>query len=274
MSDKTLRLQSLVSGGFCRRDFVRKVFAAGAVVSGAAAMEVADVDVLAQSISDVDILNFALNLEYLEAEFYSIATYGRRIDEFGIGTTGRGTQGQTVGGGVVALSGFNRTAAEHIALDEMNHVTFLRTALGSAAVAKPALNLEALGVGFRNQNEFLTVARAFEDLGVSAYGGAAPLIRDPRNLAPAAQIALTEAQHAGVLRMLVAMANVAVPQVDGADVPPLGSPAGRLFQVDGNGRSTVRTAGQVLAVAFGGASSGARSGGFFPNGVNGNINRV
>lgn len=274
MNDKRQRLSDLVENGFSRRDFARKVFAAGAVVSGAAVLGGSEADLLAQSVSDIDILNFALNLEYLEAEFYSIATYGKRISEFGIGTGGRGTEGATVGGAAVALTGFNRTAAEHITADEQMHVAFLRTALGNQAVAKPAINLEALGVGFRNQNEFLTVARAFEDLGVSAYGGAAPLIRDPRNLAPAAQIALTEAQHAGVLRMLVAQANVAVPQADGKDVPPLGSPNGRLFQVDNEGRSTVRTAGQVLAVAFGGAAAGARSGGFFPAGVNGNISTV
>jgi hypothetical protein len=145
------------------------------------------------------------------------------------------------------MTGLHRVAAEHITLDEQQHVRSLRTALGSDAVAKPSINLQALGIGFGKQNEFLIVARAFEDLGVSAYGGAAPLIKSPAILAPAAPIALTEAQHAGVLRMLIAMANVAVPMLDAVDVPPLGSAAGRLFQVNGNGLSTTRSASAVLA---------------------------
>jgi hypothetical protein len=269
---KTQLLNGLVRSGATRREFAKRVLS-GAAAAGVL-LTVDQVEGLAQSISDVDILNFALNLEYLEAEFYSVATYGRRIADFGIGTTGTGRAGTTTGGAAVALSGFARVAAEHITLDEQNHVVFLRSALGSAAVAKPAINLEALGVGFRNQNEFLTLARAFEDVGVSAYGGAAPLIRDPRNLAPAALIALTEGQHAGVLRMLVAQANLAVPMADKYDVPPLGSPAGRLFQVQGNGLSTSRSASDVLAVVYGGAASGATAGGFFPEGVNGTISRV
>ncbi|MCA1559067.1 MAG: ferritin-like domain-containing protein [Acidobacteria bacterium] len=113
--------------------------------------------------------------------------------------------------------------------------------------------------------------RAFEDFGVSAYAGAAKLIDNANILEAAARIALTEGQHAGLFRYLIAVANTAVTPVDNKDVPPLGSPAGRLFQVDGNGLSTVRTASEVLKVSYGGASSG---GGFFPNGVNGDITRA
>ena len=274
MPTKHEALAGLIDSAVNRRQFAHRVLAAGAVATGAAVLTAGQADVLAQSLSDVDILNFALNLEYLEAEFYTVATYGTRIADAGIGIDGVGRSGPTVGGSAVSMTAFNRVAAEHITLDEQQHVLFLRTALGSAAVAKPSINLQALGIGFSNQNEFLTLARTFEDLGVSAYGGAAPLIKSAANLAPAAQIALTEAQHAGVLRMLVAMANIAVPMTDPLDVPPLGSPAGRLFQVQGNGLSTVRTASQVLAVAFAGSAEGTRSGGFFPDGVNGAIDRV
>ena len=270
--DKRKALANLVEDGVTRRRFAASVLLFGGAAGTALGIEQAEL--LAQGINDLDILNFALNLEYLEAEFYTVATYGRRISEVGIETGGRGRVGPTVGGAAVALTGFNRVAAEHITLDEQEHVKFLRAALGSNAVAKPAINLEALGVGFRNQNEFLILARAFEDLGVSAYGGAAPLIDRPGNLRPAVQIALTEAQHAGVLRMLVAQANIPVPMIDGMDVPPLGSPAGRLFQVDGNGRSGLRTPNQVLAVAYANTASGTSSGGFFPEGVNGTIRSV
>lgn len=259
--NKAEALNDLVGSAVSRRAFAQKTVTAGLWTGGAMLAGGATSSVMAQGLTDVDILNFALNLEYLEAEFYYVATTGRRIADAGIGVSGVGSSGATSGGAVVSLDSRSRTVAEHITLDELQHVRFLRDALGSAAVAKPAINLEALGLGFRNQAEFLTLARAFEDLGVSAYGGAANLISSRQILTAAAQIALTEAQHAGVLRLLVSDNNVRVPQLDALDVPPLMSPNGRLFQVDGNGLSTVRTAAQVLAVA----------GAFFPSGVNGNI---
>jgi hypothetical protein len=154
------------------------------------------------------------------------------------------------------------------------HVRFLRTALGSAAVAKPAINLNALGVGFGNLNEFLTVARAFEDVGVTAYNGAAPLISSRAILGAAAGIALTEAQHAGVLRYLVYDRGIAVPQLDNLDVPPLGSPNGRLFNLNNEGLTPARTPSQVLAIVYANRAAGTRNGGFFPGGFNGTITTV
>ena len=266
------RLQDLVDHSVTRRAFARAMVAGGA---GAAALGLtAADDARAQALTDVDILNFALNLEYLEAEFYTVAVTGRRIADIGLGTSGTGRAGDTVGGARVAMNDRLFTVAQQIALDEQVHVNFLRAALGAAAVAKPAINLEALGVGFGNVNEFFTVARAFEDLGVSAYGGAAPLVRNPQILTAAAQIGLTEAQHAGVIRLLVSDLGLMPGMVDAVDVPTLMSPNGRLFQVDGEGRSTIRTASQVLAVAYGSARSGTRGGAFFPNGVNGRIATV
>ena len=102
----------------------------------------------AQSIDDADILNFALNLEYLEAEFYTVATTGRTIREIGIGVSGVGNSGPTTGGARVALeigSVFPQrlhNVALEIAYDEQQHVKLLRSALGSYAVAKPAINLD------------------------------------------------------------------------------------------------------------------------------------
>jgi hypothetical protein len=267
MSMKTEALEELVGSAVSRRAFAKRTIAGAAMAAGALATTGA-ADLFAQGLTDESILNFALNLEYLEAEFYTVATTGQRIGDLGIGITGRGAAGATTGGARVALDANTQTVANHVTLDEQQHVRLLRGALGSSAIAKPAINLEALNLGFRTQAEFLTLARAFEDLGVSAYAGAAKLIKNPNTLEVAARIALTEGQHAGVLRYLVAVANAAQPQVDNLDVPPLGSPNGRLFQVDGNGLSTIRTAAQVLAVAYGG---GKTSGGFFPNGVNGDI---
>lgn len=270
MSSKTEALTDLVNNPVSRRDFARRTMygtfaAAGAMAVGSSAQ------LFAQRITDAAILNFALNLEYLEAEFYTVATTGRRIDEIGIGVDGRGRQGATTGGARVSFDDRTRVVAEQIALDEQQHVIFLRTALDTAAVAKPAINLEALGLGFRTQTEFLILARAFEDLGVSAYAGAARLIDNPDILQAAAQIAITEGQHAGLVRYLIWLANTAVPMVDKVDVPPLGSPNGRLFQVGGDGLSTARTAAEVLRVVYAG---NAREGGFFPAGVNGDIERA
>jgi hypothetical protein len=269
--NKLERLQDLVDNGVSRRAFARNVMIGGL---GTAAAMALDTDVAAQALTDADILNFALNLEYLEAEFYTVATTGRRIADLGIGTSGTGRAGETVGGARVSMPDRLMTIAQQIALDEQVHVNFLRQALGAAAVAKPAINLEALGVGFANANDFFTVARAFEDLGVSAYGGAAYLVRDPNTLTAAAQIGLTEAQHAGIIRLVVSDLGLMPGMVDGLDVPTLMSPNGRLFQVDGSGRSTIRTASQVLAVAYGSSRSGTRGGAFFPSGVNGLISTV
>ena len=266
MSTKKAGLEGLVESSVNRRQFARRAMAGGMVAAGALAAS--HVEFFAQSVTDEAVLNFALNLEYLEAEFYTVATTGQRIADIGIGVSGRGRQGATTGGARVSLDTNTALVANQVALDEQQHVVFLRSALRGAAVAKPAINLEALGIGFRSQTEFLILARAFEDLGVSAYGGAVKLLDNSVILEAAARIALTEGQHAGLIRYLIALTNSPVPPTDAKDVPPIGSPRGRLFQVDGNGLSTVRSASEVLRIAYAGDSN---RGGFYPDGVNGAI---
>lgn len=272
--EKTDAIDRLIVDPVNRREFGRRAVATGlwAAVGAAAVGLPAGVD--AQSVSDVDILNFALNLEYLEAEFYTVATTGRRIEDLGIGVSGVGTLGGTVGGSVVAMDDRAMQVARDIANEEQMHVRLLRTALGAAAVAKPAINLAALGIGFANVNEFLTLARAFEDVGMTAYNGAAPLISSRAILTAAAGIAHTEAQHAGVLRYMVYDRGIAVPQLNNTDVPPLGSPNGRLFNVTNEGLTPARTASQVLSIVYGTTAAGAGNGGFFPGGFNGVIKTV
>lgn len=272
--DKKEAIGELIANPVNRRDFAKRTMAAGLWAAAGASVIGSGATVQAQGITDVDILNFALNLEYLEAEFYTVATTGRRIQDLDIGVTGTGTLGGTVGGSVVSMDNRVMQVARDIANEEQMHVKLLRTALGSAAVAKPAINLAALGIGFANANEFLTLARAFEDVGVTAYLGAAPLISSRAILAAAAGIALTEGQHAGVLRYLVYDRGIAQPQLDSADVPPLGSPNGRLFNVTNEGLSPARTPSQVLAVVYANKTAGATSGGFFPGGFNGTIRTV
>lgn len=228
----------------------------------------------ATAITDVDILQFALNLEYLEAEFYTVAVTGKTIDQTGITITGSGNAGATTGGQKVTFfdnSSLALTAAE-IGEDERAHVTLLQktiTSLGAAPIAKPAINLNALGVGFASQEGFVTLARAFEDTGVSAYGGAAPLISSSSLLGYAARILATEAMHAGNIRLHASLYRAATAALDSVDIipPPSGT---QYISVDANGLTAVRTPGQVLSIVFGGPN--LTSGAFFPNGVNGTLN--
>jgi hypothetical protein len=266
----TERIKSLVS----RRTFARRGLFAGLATAGVAAISRLNLPVFAQStFVDADILQFALNLEYLEAEFYTVAVTGQTLKQSGF-TTGfaQGAEGDTVGGGKVALSGNVLTAAQAIMRDEQAHVRLLQGALGGRAVSKPAINLAALGIGFNSQNEFLILSRAFEDVGVSAYGGAAPLIRDGKILATAARILATEAEHTGVIRELIAQTTgITVPSLDPQDIVPLGSTNGRLVSADDDGLTPVRTPSQVLNIVYAGDRF---RGGFFPSGVNGAFNSV
>ena len=94
----------------------------------------------ADAISDSAILNFALNLEYLEAEFYSYAVHGEGLPEDM--THGTGQRGPVEGGREVGFQSRSiRQFAAEIARDEYEHVAFFRSALGSAAVARPAINI-------------------------------------------------------------------------------------------------------------------------------------
>jgi hypothetical protein len=269
---KQQQMEELVDSSVSRRAFAQRVMAAGVATAGLGIFS--NTTAWAQGgPSDVDILNFALNLEYLEAEFYTMATAGRTILDIGIDVSGQGNLGATTGGGVVAMSDRVKETAVQVATDEQMHVRFLRTALGNAAIAKPAINLEALGLGFRNETEFITLARAFEDVGVTAYGGAAPLIQNREILGAAARIALTEAQHASVFRYFVFERGLVVPALDPIDVRPQSrSGDGRAFNVTTEGLTPVRTPAQVLRIVFANQSNGISRGGFFPEGVNGTIN--
>lgn len=279
MFTKTETIEELVSSAVSRRKFAKSALAAGFAI-GAVGLDGAYSEAQAQGISDTDILNFALNLEYLEAEFYTVITSGLTIDlpPHGVGITGVGTSGPTTGASRLDFGGdrlLEQTALE-IAFDERAHVQVLRSALGSAAVAKPAINFAPAGV--TTVNRFLQAARVFEDIGVSAYGGAAPLIQSKAILGTAARIALAEGIHTGNVRLQVAQKGLPdLGPVDALDIV-VGSPAratARLISVDPQGLTPVRTPSQVLSIVYGpGAPAGTSSGLFFPNGLNGTIRTV
>ena len=261
-----------------RRSFLKTI---GAATAGVTAMSMAGIKPAdAQTTTEIEVLQFALNLEYLEAEFYTYGLYGRGIETFGIGTKGEANGsnpaegGQTTGGKKVSFTqAFEINTYEILnqtGSDERAHVVLLRSALGSKAIAKPNLNLDALGIGFRNQQEFVTLSRIFEDIGVSAYGGAAGLLTTPAVITTAARILAAEAAHASAARVQLAYFKWPSPKLDGADLvpPPPGAANQILSPNPANGLTAVRTPGQVLYLAFGNKAN-ATSGGFFPSGVNG-----
>lgn len=239
----------------------------------------------ASPVTDADVLNFALNLEYLEANFYTMATTGRDINSVGIPVTGTGTQGGVTGGSKLSFpdtkcSGVHmdiRDVFDNVAEQERQHVATLRAALGAAAVAQPAINLNALGFGFGSLADFLNLARLFEDTGVAAYSGAAPLIASKAYLSAAARILSIEGEHSGNIRALVVFyqANQAP---SAAAIAKLRLGLGQA-PVDGiyfsayspYGLGQAKTAAEVLAIVY--ATPNASSGGFFPAGVNGAITK-
>jgi hypothetical protein len=269
-------LEDMVKKSPNRRNFVRKLGLASAAVGVASALKPSTADAQAQNSSglyDAAILNFALNLEFLEAEFFTVATTGLTIDNFGIDITGSGNAGATTGGSQVTFTDPTTLAvAQELANDERTHVNLLQStilSLGSdAPIAKPPINLNALGFGFGSQGDFLRLARIFEDIGVSAYGGAAADITSSTVLTAAARILGTEAEHVGAVRLLIAQQGIdTAPPLDGADVlpPPTGT---KYFSNNSQALTVIRTPGQVLYLAYG-MQGNATSGGFFPMGVNG-----
>jgi hypothetical protein len=138
-----------------------------------------------QSMPDrtVEVLKFALLLEYLEDEFYRI----------GLNTAG-------------LIPNQDRPIFAQISKHEASHVALLRTALGNAADPKPNFDFTAKGAFptvFSNYNTFKALAQAFEDTGVRAYKGQAPMlmVNDPV-LEIALRIHSVEARHAARVRML------------------------------------------------------------------------
>ena len=226
-----------------RRDLFRMVLGTAAVGSAFAFASAAQ----AQSSGDVDILNFALNLEYLEANFYYYAAFGTPIPATSITGVGTAVPANTAtSGGVLLNAGARAVAftdpsvaqyAREIAADEFNHVQFLRSALGGSAVAQPTLDVgitpggafstaaRLAGVGggtvaaptsfdvYANDVSFLYGAFIFEDVGVTAYKGASSLLSSKVYLDAAAGILATEAYHAAIVRTSLDQLGVATPSI-------------------------------------------------------------
>jgi hypothetical protein len=260
--------------------------------------------------TDAEILNFALNLEYLESQFYSYATTGAGLPASmtaGVGTTGSVIAGQQAPFQDPVVKAY----ANEIAKDEREHVMFLRSALGSAAVAQPAIDIGGtdpngafsnaaraaglVGAGaafnpYASDNNFLLGAFIFEDVGVTAYEGASPLITNKTFLEAAAGILAAEAYHAGLVRTtlyakgidmtsLVSAANAISAARDSIDnnghddqgISGTTADTSNIVPLDSNGLAFSSNYANVLNIVYL-TSSAAMKGGFFPNGVNGTLN--
>jgi rubrerythrin len=139
--------------------------------------------------SDIDILNFALTLEYLESTFYEEAK--KRVK----------------------ASGELKKLLPLLASDEKQHVEALEGTikkLGGKPVAKPKFNFE-----YNGTPEFLKLAETFENTGVSAYNGAAPMIESKEVLGAAGSIVQVEARHAAA----IALQNKQEPAPSAFDAP-------------------------------------------------------
>lgn len=288
-----------IQDGVARRSLVSQfgataatVMAAGALATGATIAT--STAAAAQTVTDADILNFALNLEYVEAEFYIRAFLGRGLDAAdrdGVGGSGFVLGGSQVPFQTAGIAGY----ARKIAVDEVNHVRFLRRVLGNQAVGAPNIDLlnsfNALAAAaglipagtqfnpFADETSFLIGAFVFEDVGVTAYAGAARLLVNKDYLDAAASILAIEAYHSGSIRTVLAArgqqaATDAISAVrakagGGKDQGlTAGSLAFNISPSDSDSLAYRRTTTEVLNIVYNGNSAG---GGFLPNRMNGTI---
>src|ERR1700760_4789844 len=164
--------------GVTRSAFIlRGALAAGAFYGTASVAPFVSQALAAEESGDVGILNFALTLEYLEADFYNVK------------------------GKALSLSGDARKYAREFGAEEAAHVTALSAAikqLGGKPVAKPSFVFPAT-----SEKSFLTLASVLENTGVGAYNGAALSLQSKQVLASAGSIVQIEARHAAAIDLLI-----------------------------------------------------------------------
>lgn len=166
--------------GTTRQAFlIRATLAAGATVGAMSATPFISKALAQEGGGDVDILNFALTLEYLEADFYTKAAKQ-----------------------VKGLSSYENKLTAELRDNELAHVDALTATikdLGGKPAAKPKF---AYGNAFAARASYLKLANTLEDTGVSAYNGAGGSIKSVEVLAAAGSIVQIEARHAAMIRLV------------------------------------------------------------------------
>jgi hypothetical protein len=163
---------------------------------------------------DVGILNYAYALEQLEAAFYT----------------------QVVATPYSGISALETEYLTDIRNHEVAHREFFKAAITAAAPSSiiPALSVNFSSIDFTSRTSVLATAKAFEDLGVTAYNGAGQLIsttgNGPTYLTLAGKIVSVEARHAAIIAELI-------------------TPNTFASTTDANGLDSARTPAQVLAIA-------------------------
>ena len=163
--------------GVTRASFLLKgALGAGALLGASAATPFVSSALAAGATSDVDILNFALTLEYLETDFYQ-------------------SKAKQIG-----LTGEAKSYAKDFGAEEAAHVAALTKAI-KAAGGKP-VKKPTFAFPVTDQKGFLTLAYTLENVGVGAYNGAGPSLKSKQLLAAAGEIVQTEARHAATVAMI------------------------------------------------------------------------
>lgn len=173
------------AAGIDRRDLLRKgaitsagFVAGGVLFNGFASPAAAAISSRRPSKkNDVKILNYALTLEFLEAEFYKQAL------------------ANNIAANEPTTLKFNQVVAEH----EAAHVKFLRGALGKAAIKKPSFDFAD---AVTDLGKFKATAQVLEDVGVSAYAGQGPNISQRAVVQAALSVHSVEARHAAWIRFI------------------------------------------------------------------------
>lgn len=207
-------IQGLAEKQVSRRKFFRYagILGASAAVIGTMAGCDKDDDEDTSAINlgsgDTGVLNYAYALEQLEAAFYIMVTSSPYA-----GITAVETQ-------------YMQEIRDH----EIAHREFFKRALGASAI--PGLQVNFSSINFASRDSVLGTAKAFEDLGVSAYNGAGKLLTDANNLLIAGKIVSVEARHAALIRDLISPGSFANSEV-----------------IDAMGLDVVRTPPEVLSIA-------------------------
>ncbi|OWK29607.1 ferritin-like domain-containing protein [Sphingomonas mucosissima] len=244
--------------------------------------------------ADRQSINFALQLEYLQAQYFSYATTGAGVPADLL--TGTGTAGVVTGGAAVTFADpFIAACAREIAADSPRRIAFLRGIITADAVAQPAINISGAANGpfsvaleesfdpYANDENFLLGAFFLQDVIVTAYKGLQPLIAVAATRLGFYGLLAAQSYHAGLIRMEL-YRNPALREraarfsdkrdaLDGAGDLDQGVTAGAAANIspaDANGIAFSRSTPRVLNILYANTKS-VPSGGFFPAGLNGDL---